>query len=234
MKIARILHSFLPQRSAVPFAERLLSAVAAGVGLFLLAGVLELLSQPHAPLLLLSPMGASALLLYAAPHSPFAQPWNLVAGHLVSAVAAWVTLRVTHDPLLSAGLAVGAAIFVMYLFECLHPPAAGTALTLILSAHEFQQMGFVWTLTIVAANALIALLLALIINNALPRRHYPPVSRAQASPQSVRPVLPEPQDIERALAESERVLDVTLDDLIDLYARAQEHAQRRQDSHLDK
>jgi len=28
-------------------------------------------------------MAASATLLYATPHSPLAQPWNLVGGHLV-------------------------------------------------------------------------------------------------------------------------------------------------------
>jgi len=31
-------------------------------------------------------MAASAVLLYAVPHSPLAQPWNLVGGHLFSAI----------------------------------------------------------------------------------------------------------------------------------------------------
>jgi CBS domain-containing membrane protein len=180
--------------------------------------------------LLLGSMAASAVLLYAVPHSPLAQPWNLIGGHLVSALAGWLTISFVHDPLAAAGIAVGSAIFLMYVLDCLHPPGAATALTLVLGATQFLQMGAGWTLTIVGANAFISLLLALTINNALPRRHYPQAPAAPVQPPAAMRVLPEQQDIERALTEEDSLLDISTEDLLDLYARAQRHAQTRFES----
>jgi CBS domain-containing membrane protein len=230
MKAADFLRSFAPHRSPAPFAERLRSGLAGGLGIFLLAWALHLLPQPELPMLLLGSMAASAVLLYAVPHSPLAQPWNLVGGHLVSALAGWLTISFVHDPLAAAGIAVGSAIFLMYVLDCLHPPGAATALTLVLGASQFLHMGAGWTLTIVAANAFISLLLALSINNALPRRHYPQGPIAPVAPPPAIRVLPEQQDIERALAEEDSLLDISVEDLLDLYARAQQHAQTRFDN----
>ena len=230
MNIPALLRSFAPHRSPAPFAERLRSGFAGGLGIFLLAWALHLLPQPELPLLLLGSMAASAVLLYAVPHSPLAQPWNLISGHLVSALSGWLAISFVHDPLAAAGIAVGGAIFLMYVLDCLHPPGAATALTLVLGATQFLHMGAGWTLAIVAANAFISLLLALTINNALPRRHYPQAPIAPLAPVPAMRVLPEQQDIERALAEEDSLLDISVDDLLDLYARAQQHAQTRFES----
>jgi CBS domain-containing membrane protein len=230
MNIPVFLRSFAPHRSPAPFAERLRSGFAGGLGIFLLAWALHLLPQPELPLLLLGSMAASAVLLYAVPHSPLAQPWNLIGGHLVSALSGWLAISFVHDPLAAAGIAVGSAIFLMYVLDCLHPPGAATALTLVLGATQFLQMGAGWTLTIVAANAFVSLLLAMTINNALPRRHYPQAPVAPLAPAPAIRVLPEQQDIERALAEEDSLLDISVDDLLDLYARAQQHAQTRFES----
>jgi CBS domain-containing membrane protein len=228
MNIISFLHTFAPHRSPSPFSERLRSGLAGGLGIFLLAWALQLLPHPQLPLLLLGSMAASAVLLYAVPHSPLAQPWNLIGGHLVSALAGWLTINLVHDPLTAAGIAVGSAIFLMYVLDCLHPPGAATALTLVLGATQFLQMGASWTLAIVASNAFISLILALSINNLLPRRHYPqaPVP-VPAAPQPALRVLPEQQDFERALAEEDSLIDISTEDLIDLYNRAQWHAQQR-------
>ncbi|MEW5903356.1 MAG: HPP family protein [Pseudomonadota bacterium] len=227
MNLRAFLHAFAPHRSPAGFGERLRSGAAGGLGIFLLAWALHLLPQPEFPLLLLGSMAASAVLLYAVPHSPLAQPWNLIGGHLVSALAGWCIISLVHDPLAAAGIAVGCAIFLMYLLDCLHPPGAATALTLVLGATQFLHMGFVWTFTIVATNALLSLLLALSINNALPRRHYPQAPQLPAPPPTPRRVLPEAQDIEWALAQSDSMLDISVEDLEVLYAQAQQHAQTR-------
>ncbi len=227
MKAADFLRSFAPHRSPATFAERLRSGAAGGSGIFLLAWALHLLPQPELPLLLLASMAASAVLLYAVPHSPLAQPWNLICGHLISALAGWITISFVHDPLTAAGIAVGAAIFLMYLLDCLHPPGAATALTLVLGAAQFLHMGFAWTLAIVGANGFISLLLALTINNALPRRHYPQTPAAPAPPPVAIRVLPEQQDIEWALTQEDSMLDISAEDLTGLYDAAQRRAQFR-------
>jgi CBS domain-containing membrane protein len=227
MNLHSFIKSFSPHRSPAPFSERLRSGIAGGLGIFMLAGALHLLPQHEFSLMLLGSMAASAVLLYAVPHSPLAQPWNLIGGHLISALAGWITISFIHDPLIAAGIAVGSAILLMYLLDCLHPPGAATALTLVLGASQFLQMGAGWTLIIVGTNAFISLLLALTINNVLPRRHYPQAPAAPAAPLPAILVMPEQQDIERAMAEGDSLLDISTEDLLDLYARAQAHAQTR-------
>jgi CBS domain-containing membrane protein len=227
MSLPAFLQRFAPHRSPAGFGERLRSGLAGGLGIFVLAWTLHLLPQPQFPLMLLGSMAASAVLLYAVPHSPLAQPWNLIGGHLVSALAGWLTISFVHDPLAAAGLAVGSAIFLMYVLDCLHPPGAATALTLVLGATQFLHTGFVWTLTIVAANAFGSLLLALSINNALPRRHYPQAPQPPAAPPAPIRVLPDSQDIEWALAQEDSMLDISPEDLTALYDTAQRRAQFR-------
>lgn len=233
MKILTFFRSFAPHRSPSPFTERLVSGAAGGLGIFLLAWALHLLPQPELPLLLLGSMAASTVLLYAVPHSPLAQPWNLIGGHLVSALAGWLTISLVHDPLTAAGVAVGCAIFLMYVLDCLHPPGAATALTLVLGATPFQQMGAGWTFTIVAANASISLLLALAINNILPRRHYPSMPTGNPLPTPAPDhviILPEQDDLEWVLSHLDSALDISIEDLSEVYWLAQHRAQHRYES----
>jgi len=206
------------------------SGAAGGIAILALAWSLHHLPQHQYPLLLLGSMAASAVLLFAAPHSPFSQPWNLVAGHGISALAGWVSYLLVADPLLAAGVAVGTAIFLMYVLNCLHPPGAATALTLVLGSAQFQPMGGRWVTLIVLANAGILLLLALLINNVLPHRRYPMAAAAPVRPKAELPVLPEQNDIEWALNQMDSMIDISVEDLADIYARAQAHAQARLDS----
>ena len=83
-------------------------ATVAGIGQTVLAG-LDLT-------LMLGSLGASAVLLYGTPRSPFAQPRNLVGGHLLSAIVGVLCWRVLHSyPGLAAALAVSTAIAAMHL-----------------------------------------------------------------------------------------------------------------------
>ncbi len=231
MSLHQFIRSFMPHGTPAPLAEKARSGLAGGIAILALSLVLHYLPHQQYPLLLLASMAASAVLLFAAPHSPFSQPWNLMAGHGVSALAGWTSYLLVGDPLLAAGVAVGAAIFLMYVLNCLHPPGAATALALVLGA-QFHAMGGHWVTLIVLANAGALLLLALLINNAMPHRHYPMPPAAPALTKAELPVLPEPQDIEWALAQMDSMIDVSSEDLAAIYAAAQERAQRRFESKL--
>lgn len=233
MNFKTILKSFAPHPLRATFAEKLRSGVAGGLAIFLLAWALHLLPHPQYPLLLLGSMAASAVLLYAVPHSPLAQPWNLVGGHLLSAICGWLSMAYIGDPLLAAGIAVGGAIFLMYVLNCLHPPGAATALTLVLGASQFQQMGLPWTALIVITNAGIMLLLAMLLNNALPRRNYPqmPTIHTHAAPPSTQVIIiPEQEDLEWVLEHEDSPLDISIEDLTEVYWLAQQRAQARYNS----
>lgn len=231
MKLTSFLKSFSPQPVQSSFAEKLRSGLAGGLAIFLLAWVLHFLAQPQFPLLLLGSMAASAVLLYAVPHSPLAQPWNLVGGHLFSALCGGLSAIYIGDPLLAAGVAVGAAILVMYVLNCLHPPGAATALTLVLGASQFMHIGLLGTILIVVANTLFMLVLALLLNNAIPRRHYPQMQAPTATSQKMATLItPEQADLEWALAQSDSALDINVEDLSEIFRLAQQHAQARNDS----
>ena len=234
MSLAVFIRSFLPHKSNTPLLEKVRSGIAGGIAIFLLAWALYTLPQYSYPLLLLSSMAASAVLLFAAPHSPFAQPWNLVGGHFVSALAGWLVSLLIPDQSIAAGVAVGAAIFLMHSLNCLHPPGAATALTLVLASNQFHEMGWQWVALILIANVFISLLLALLINNMLPSRHYPARVLAPTHPKIEPVVTPEVLDIAWAVKQMDGVIDVSVEDLADIYAKAHAHARDRLDVQLKK
>lgn len=228
------LKSFLPHASPIPLAEKMRSGLAGGVSILLLAWVLHYLPQHTYPLLMLGSMAASAVLLFAAPHSPFSQPWNLVGGHSVSAIAGWFCCLFIVEPALSASIAVGVAIFLMYVLRCLHPPGAATALTLVLSSAQFSVMSWQWVGEIVMVNAGLMLLFALLINNVLPGRKYPVAFNAPTQLKMTPSVVPQQTDIEWALAQMDSVIDVSLEDLTGIYSLAQQRANNRYESSQQK
>jgi CBS-domain-containing membrane protein len=101
------LRGFLPASLGVSGSERLRGCCGALTGL-LLTGLLcgEILGAEAASPMLIAPMGASAVLLFAVPASPLAQPWSIMGGNVVSALVGVTCARWIGDPLLAAPLAV--------------------------------------------------------------------------------------------------------------------------------
>jgi len=164
---------FLPQQLSVSFAEKLRSGLAGGFAILWLGLLIEFLPHDVFPLLMLGSIAASVVLLFAVPHSPMAQPWNLVVGHFVSALVGWYMSTLVADTVVAAALAVGLAIWFMHLLDALHPPGAATALSLVLGSVEYHFMGGIWVAGVVVVNVVATLLFALLINNLLPGRRYP-------------------------------------------------------------
>ncbi len=228
MDFKSFLYSFKPHLTQTSVAEKLRSSLAGGIAILLLTLALHYLPQAGFPLLIVTSMAASATLLYATPHSPLAQPWNLVGGHLFSAIAGWMCSLFIPDQTLAAGAAVGSAILVMQFLNCLHPPSAATALMMVLGSTQFHDMGWLYTLYIVAANAGISLLLALAINNLLPGRHYPMgASPVQSAPKPAPFISLEQADFAWALQQMDSVIDVSEEDLAEIYKLALVRAQTR-------
>ena len=228
MDIKSFLSSFKPHLAQTSVAEKLRSGLAGGIAILLLTLILQHLPQTGFPLLIVASMAASATLLYATPHSPLAQPWNLVGGHLVSALAGLVCAMLIPEPTLAAGAAVGLSIMLMEFLSCLHPPSAATALMMVLVNSQFHGMTWQQAMVIVAANAGSSLVLALLINNLLPGRRYPMRTvHVPTAPKS--PAVPAlvQTDIEWALKELDSVIDVSEEDLVEIYQLALQRAKER-------
>tara|TARA_R110000868_G_scaffold409835_1_gene696210 strand:+ start:1341 stop:1697 length:357 start_codon:yes stop_codon:yes gene_type:complete len=77
--------------------------------------------------IIVAPLGASAVLVFAVPSSPLAQPWAVVGGNTISTLIGVWAFNLFPDITLAAGVAVGGAILVMSLLRCLHPPGGAAA-----------------------------------------------------------------------------------------------------------
>lgn len=216
------------------FSEKMAATAGAFLAIASLMMLLDWLSLPiNDSLLILASMGASTFLLFAVPHSPMAQPWPLVGGHLIAALIGVLCAKLVLSPLWATALAVGLSVFTMHWLHCLHPPAAATAMIAVLGGAVVTQSGFAFVYSTVLANSGLLLLLALVINNLLPNRQYPWQQRhhphhLQFSAEQHPRALPlNEADFRQALDSIDAVIDISETDLVDLYEFAVEHAEQR-------
>ena len=179
-----------------------------------------------------APMGASAVLLFAVPSSPLAQPWAIVGGNLVSALIGVTCATCIPDVALAAGAAVALAIGAMFALRCLHPPSGAVALTAIFGGPAVAALGYRFVLWPVALDSALLLLAALAFNVAT-RRRYPHRALAHPHPHLTRDEPPSARlgltsaDLDSALKARGELLDVSKDDLEQLFLEAEHQAHRR-------
>ena len=81
--LRRWLHSFIPAPVTVRWSERVRSAAGALVGILFTGTMMKMVPGASTLIpLLVAPMGASAVLLFAVPASPLAQPWSRPTGSI--------------------------------------------------------------------------------------------------------------------------------------------------------
>ncbi len=162
-----------------PISVVLLSWGAAAIGIFLIAIPSLYVDLPVSTrLFLIGSFGASAALLYGAPHSDFAQPRNLIIGQLVAASVGVTAYKVLGAHVgLAGALAVATTIAILQMTHSLHPPAGATALIAVLGPVQVHRLGYVFVLTPVLTGSMILLAVAVIVNNLSQHsnRHYPTV-----------------------------------------------------------
>ena len=117
----------------VNWVERLRSVFGAFIGLALVLTTAKYLGELSGlDEWLMASLGASALLVFALPQSPMAQPWAVIAGNTLSALVGIVVLHLVSEPLVAMPLAASLSILGMFILRCLHPPAAAVALIVVL------------------------------------------------------------------------------------------------------
>ena len=157
----------------MPLAEKLVSGFAALVAILWVIVLSRWLIDDAALPYIVASMGASAVLLFALPQGPLSQPWPFAGGHLISAAIGVTCAQWVPNVLFAAALAVAMAISAMYVLRCLHPPGGATAMTVVLGGDVIRSLGYAYLLSPLLMNIVMMLAWALLINNLLPRRHYP-------------------------------------------------------------
>lgn len=221
---------FAPPGRLDPF----LAGAGALAGLVLVTIITRWWLGPSATLpVLIAPMGASAVLLFAFPASPLARPWAVLGGNVISALSGIACMTALPHTLLSAPMAVGMAIIAMRLCRCLHPPGGAVALTVAIGGPAVTAAGWSFALMPVAFNSLILLAAAWAFNNATGHR-YP--HRAEPAPKPAHETSDTApldrvgytmSDIDAVLATYDGLLDVSRDDLDALFRKVEARAHRR-------
>jgi len=222
--LARWLLSFSPSPVALGWPERFRSCLGALLGISFTAGVMHVFLGDNAFIpLLVAPMGASAVLLFAVPASPLAQPWSIIGGNMVSAVigvacATWIT-----NPIDAAPIAVAMSIGAMFVFRCVHPPSGAVALTAVLGGPAVHALGFEFVFAPIAAQSF-ALLGVAIAFHASTGHRYPHAARS-ARETGVRAPAASPgftrEDLEAVLGRRNELLDIDPADLESLLLEIQ-------------
>ncbi|RWA67447.1 HPP family protein [Mesorhizobium sp.] len=210
---------FVPILAGATLRERLTACIGATIGIAL-TGVISGLamgSGPHVAMLV-APMGASAVLLFAVPSSPLAQPWSIIGGNTISALVGVTVAHFVHNPVIASGLAVALAIAAMSFTRSLHPPGGAAALTGVLGGPAVISAGFLFPFVPVALNSIILVTLGFLFHK-LSRRNYPHVHQPAANSHGTADRPPaervgfRPEDVDAALAALDETFDIDRDDI---------------------
>lgn len=210
---------FVPILAGATLRERMIACLGALLGIGLTGLTTKLLFPgPGLPLMVAS-MGATAVLLFAVPASPLAQPWPIVGGNVISAMVGIVVSQLVPDPTVAAGLAVAIAILVMSFTRSLHPPGGASALTVVLGGPVVASWGPLFPLLPVGLNACILLGLGLLFHR-LSGRSYPHVAPPKPANAHGTADLPPAlrvgfgkDDIDAALARLDETFDIDRGDI---------------------
>ena len=212
--------AFLPRPMTVPWPERLRGALGGGIGIAFTALTGLLMARAlHLSPWLVAPVGASAVLVFAVPASPLAQPWAVIGGNTVTAIMGLLACNFISDPVIAASVAVGLAIAAMFALRCLHPPGGAMALLVVLTHTQAP----VFALFPAFTNSFL-LVVAGLAYHAATRHAYPHVPKQAPVDGLIE------SDFQAAIAHETELLDIDPADLKRLIAAAERHAEERRKS----
>ncbi|UZE96965.1 HPP family protein [Alkalimarinus alittae] len=210
--------------------EKLISSLGGLVGIAIVY-LLSLRIEGATPsALIVASTGASAVLVFAVPHGALSQPWPVLGGHIISAIIGVACFQSFDNVIVASATAVGLSILAMYYLRCLHPPGGATALLAVIGGEPIHNMGFGFVIDPILTNVSILLLTAVAFNYLFKRRRYPAhgLTKSQriSAHKRTKPAHGLTQeDFTAALQQLDSFIDVSAEDLSDIFERALQHTQ---------
>ena len=154
----------------------LLGGIGAGVTIAVLAYITfqSILAGTNYGLWLAASFGSSVVVVFGYPDNEFAQPKNVLFGHLLCALVGIlfvILFKISQDRsifFLTIGVAVGISVMLMMALKITHPPAGGNTILVMLTQDSFQFLIFpilVGTITIIIGGV--------IYNRIILKKKYP-------------------------------------------------------------
>lgn len=167
MQFARLMEPWrgggvIPPRAPL---GRLLRAGAGGMIALLVVGMLANISGVP---LILGSFGATCVLVFGYPESPFSQPRSVIGGHLLASAIGLLILHVVGDGPWCLALATGLAIAAMMALRVVHPPAGSNPVIVFLLHAPWSFL-----LSPTAIGAAIVVICALLWHRATLSGKYP-------------------------------------------------------------
>lgn len=219
------IKGLLPAMAGPRTAELARAGTGAALGLAVAGALLHAAGQTG----LIAPFGATAVLVFAVPNSPLAQPWSVVVGNLVSALVALALVAVLPGTPWTAPLAVGLAIIAMLTFRALHPPGGAVALLVALGGTG----GDIAASLLTVGLGSVILVAAGVVWNRATGRIYPFRQPAQTGPHGTTDPAPEerlgldPAQLAEILEEYRQSANLGVADLARLIGAAEQAAAAR-------
>lgn len=218
------LKLFRPILAGANLRDRLLACTGALAGIALTGLICGFAATDgQQALWLVPPMGASAVLLFAVPASPMAQPWPAIGGNTLSALVGLLVAHTMPLSALSAGLAVGAAIGLMSLLRCLHPPGGAAALVGLFAG---ASSSYAFPLLPVGLNAVVLVASAWVYHR-FSGHSYPHVAAPPAKAVKELPWTFSRTDLAAALDRTGETFDIDVNDLERLLREMEQKALAR-------
>lgn len=216
------------EQNTTSHAEKLVSSLGGLIGIAVVYFLSLRYESSIASAFIVASMGASAVLVFAVPHGALSQPWPVMGGHTISAIIGVICFQSFDNMMIASSAAVGFAILSMYYLRCLHPPGGATALLAVIGGEPINSMGFEFVLNPILSNVSILLLTAVAFNYLFSWRRYPAhgITKSQriAAHKRTTPAHNLTQeDFTAALQQLDSFIDVSAEDLSDIFERALQH-----------
>jgi len=162
------LKKFKGQNGSLPPKESFANIIFAWFGGFIAISIIAYLTSTYNNLLVMGSFGASCVLIFAFPKSPFSQPRNVILGHFFSTFIGLIFLHSFGDVWWSMALALATAIAVMLITRTVHPPAGSNPLIVFLLGANWKYLIFPSLV-----GSVILVIVALFFNNLHFKKIYP-------------------------------------------------------------
>ncbi len=156
--------------------QPLLAGIGAGVTIGILAYITfqSILSDNIYGFWLATSFGSTVAVVFGYPDNKFAQPKNVLLGHLLCALIGilFVTLfKISQDRTIfffAIGLAIGISVMLMMALKISHPPAGGNTIVVMLAQDSFQYLIFP-----IVVGAITIIVGGIIYNRFILKKNYP-------------------------------------------------------------
>ena len=150
--------------------ENIIKGLIAGLFSAITIAALTLLTyKTQYGIFLIASFGSSMVLLYGYPENPFAQPKNILFGHVLTTICGMFFLYFVPLPIyITIPLAVGLGVGLMIVLDVTHPPAGGNPIIVIMGSVSLDYL-----INPIISGTIIILVFGIILNRLILKKKYP-------------------------------------------------------------